>query len=224
MSLNLRAIVSVFVLIGVMGLIIVATSGTIDYWQAWTYLGVSFVVSLLITIYLIRNDPELLERRMVGGPTREQRKSQRAIMSFTSLAFLGLIVVPALDKRFSWSAVPLPVVLLGDLLVIVGCYFIFRVYRENSYASATIEIAKDQKVIDTGPYSLVRHPMYTSALIYLLGTPLALGSYWGLLPFLMLIPFLIWRLTDEEKMLRTELNGYEEYRHKVRHRLVPGLW
>src|SRR6185503_18464872 len=117
MGLNLRAIASVFVLIGIMGLIIVAASGTINYWQAWTYLAVSFVVLLLITIYLIRNDPELLKRRMVGGPTREQRKSQRAIMSFTSLAFLGLIVVPALDKRFSWSAVPLPVVLLGDLLV-----------------------------------------------------------------------------------------------------------
>ena len=224
MSLNLRAIASVFVLTSIMGMIIVAAAGTIEYWQAWIYLAVSFVVSLLITIYLIRNDPELLKRRMIGGPTREQRKSQRVIMLFTSLAFLALLVVPALDKRFSWSAVPLPVVLLGNLFVIVGFYFIFRVYRENSYASATIEIAKDQKVIDTGPYSLVRHPMYTSALIYLFGTPLALGSYWGLLPFLLVIPFLIWRLKDEEKLLRTELNGYEEYRQKVRHRLVPGLW
>lgn len=223
-NLNVKALASVFVLTGLMGILLIVSAGTYDYWQAWSYLALSFVISLLITIYLITHDPELLRRRMSGGPTAEKRKAQKVIMLFTSLAFLGLLVVPGLDRRFGWSAVPLPIALVGDVLVIVGFYFIFRVYRENTFTSATIEIAKDQKVIDTGPYSLVRHPMYSSALIYLLGTPLALGSYWGLLPFVMVIPFLIWRIIDEEKMLRTELKGYEEYRQRVRYRLLPGLW
>ena len=223
-NLNIKALASVFVLTGLMGIVLVVSAGTFDYWQAWVYLTLSFVVSLLITIYLISNDPELLKRRMHGGPTAEQRIAQKVIMLFTSLAFVGLLVVPGLDRRFGWSQVPLAVIVAGDALVAVGFYFIFRVYRENTFTSATIEIAKDQKVIDTGPYSYVRHPMYSSALIYLLGTPLALGSYWGLLAFILVIPFLIWRLIDEEKMLRTGLNGYEEYRQRVRYRLLPGLW
>jgi protein-S-isoprenylcysteine O-methyltransferase Ste14 len=224
LSLAVRALLSVLLLPIVMGVILFMPAGTLDYWQAWVYLFVFSVISLLTTIYLIRNDPELLQRRMRGGPTAEKRSSQRLIMVFTSLAFVGLLVVPALDRRFSWSTVPLYVVIVGDALVVIGFYLIFLVYRENAYASATIEVAANQKVIDTGPYALVRHPMYASALLYLLGTPLALGSYWGLLPFVTLIPLLIWRLIDEEKMLSRELEGYEQYQQRVRYRLVPGVW
>lgn len=223
-SLAAKALLSVLLLAIVMGAILFGTAGTVDYWQAWMYLLVFTVVSLQTTIYLIRNDPELLKRRMRGGPTAEKRNSQRIIMLFTSLAFIGLLVVPALGRRFGWSTVPFFLVISGDVLVVIGFYLIFLVYRENTYTSATIEVAANQRVIASGPYSLVRHPMYASALLYLLGTPLALGSYWGLLPFVALIPLLIWRLVDEEKVLATELEGYRQYRQRVRYRLLPRVW
>jgi protein-S-isoprenylcysteine O-methyltransferase Ste14 len=223
-SLAVKALLSVLLLAVVMGVVLFGTAGTMQYWQAWVYLLIFTVTSLLTTIYLIRNDPELLKRRMRGGPTAEKRASQRVIMVFTSLAFIGLLVVPALDRRFGWSTVPLYTVITGNALVAVGFYFIFLVYRENTYTSATIEVAANQKVIESGPYALVRHPMYASALLYMMGTPLALGSYWGLLPFVAVIPLLIWRLIDEEKMLTRELEGYRQYQQRVRYRLVPRVW
>jgi protein-S-isoprenylcysteine O-methyltransferase Ste14 len=116
------------------------------------------------------------------------------------------------------------VVLLGDALVTVGFYFIFLVYRENTFTSATIEVAENQRVISTGPYARVRHPMYASALLYLAGMPLALGSYWGLAALAATVPFLIWRLFDEESFLERNLPGYVEYQKKVRHRLIPRIW
>ncbi len=222
--LGVKAIVSVFVLAGLMGAIVFSTAGTFDYWQAWIYLVIFTAASLLTTIYLIKNDLALLARRMKGGPTAESRPIQKLIMLFTSLAFIGLLVMPALDRRYDWTRLPLFVIVTGDALVAIGFYFIFRVYRENTYTSATIEVADDQRVIDTGPYAFVRHPMYASALLYLLGTPLALGSYWGLVPFAVAIPFLVWRLFDEEKMLTRELQGYSEYSQRVPYRLVPGVW
>ena len=224
MSLATKALWSLVVLGAIMGVVLFVTAGTLDYWQAWVYLFVFTVTSLFTTIYLIKHDPALLKRRLRGGPTAETRASQRVIMAFTSLGFIGLLVVPALDRRLGWSNIPVYVVVAGDTLVAIGFYFIFLVYRENTYTSATIEIAANQKVIDSGPYSLVRHPMYASALLYLLGTPLALGSYWGLVPFLVIVPFLIWRIFDEEKMLTNELEGYGKYRQRVRDRLIPGVW
>ena len=227
MSMNrlaVKALLSVFTLAIVMGLIIFVAAGTVHYWAAWVYLAIFTIASLLTTLYLVRHDPELLQRRMRGGPTAENRPTQKVIMVFTSLAFLGLIVVPALNHRLGGPTVPLYVVITGDSLVAIGFYFIFYVYRENTYTSATIQVVKNQRVIDTGPYALVRHPMYASALLYLLGTPLALGSYWGLLPFFFVVPFLVWRLFDEERMLTRELEGYDEYQQRVKYRLVPGLW
>jgi protein-S-isoprenylcysteine O-methyltransferase Ste14 len=223
-SLNAKALLSVLLLGVVIAVILFITAGTVDYWQAWVFLVILVLLSFLITIYLIRNDPELLKRRMRGGPTAEKRVSQRVIMIFTSLGFIGLLVVPGLDSRFGWSTVPLAVVIAADALVVLGYYFIFLVFRQNTYTSATVEVAANQKVIDSGPYSLVRHPMYAGALLYLLGTPLALGSYWGVVPFIAVIPFLIWRIFDEEKMLTRELEGYAEYKQRVRYRLVPGVW
>jgi len=212
------------VLAAVMGALLFVPAGTMSYWQAWVYLGIFFGASALTTAFLIRRDPALLERRMRGGPTAEKRPVERLIMVFTSIGFIALLVVPALDYRFQWSNVPLWAVVAGDVLVIVGFYFIFLVYRENTFTSATIEVAPGQTVISTGPYAIVRHPMYASALLYLAGTPLALGSYWGLVPLAATIPFLIWRLFDEEKLLAEKLPGYVDYQNKVRYRLVPGIW
>ena len=222
--LALRAWFALVVLAAVMGALLFVPAGTMSYWQAWVYLGIFFGASALTTLFLIRRDRALLERRMRGGPTAEKRPVERIIMVFTSIGFVALLVVPALDYRFQWSNVPLWVVVAGDVLVVVGFYFIFLVYRENTFTSATIEVAPGQTVISTGPYAVVRHPMYASALLYLGGTPLALGSYWGLVPFAALLPFLMWRLFDEEKFLSETLPGYVEYQRKVRHRLVPGIW
>ena len=211
-------------LTAVVGLVIFVAAGSLRYWHAWIYLLLLFGLSAIITLDLMRRDPVLLERRMKAGPTAERRPQQRLIMLGASVGFLALLVVPALDFRFGWSVVPLGAVVVGDALFVLGFGFIGRVYRENTFTAATIEVAQGQRVISTGPYAVVRHPMYASALLYLLGTPLALGSYWGLVAFLGMLPFLIWRLLDEERLLAMELPGYIDYQWKVRFRLVPRVW
>ena len=224
MNLNTKAWLALAVLAFVMALLLFVSAGTVRYWQAWVYLSIFFGAGVLITKHLMRYDPALLERRMRGGPTAEKRPAQKVIMLFTSLGFIALFVVPALDYRFGWSTVPLSGVLVGDALIAVGFFFIFLVYKENTFTSATIEVAPGQKVISTGPYAIVRHPMYASALLYLAGTPLALGSYWGFVPLVGMLPFLIWRLFDEERFLALNLPGYIEYQKKVRHHLIPRIW
>ena len=208
----------------VMGLLLFVPAGTVDYWQGWVYLSIFMGASALTTLYLMRRDPALLERRMRGGPTAEKRLAQKFIMLGASTGFIALLVVPAFDHRFGWSAVPLGGVVAGDVLVAVGFCLIALVYRENTFTSATIEVAENQKVISTGPYAVVRHPMYASSFLYVLGTPLALGSYWGLVPIAAMMPFLIGRLLDEERFLARNLPGYTEYQKRVPHRLVPFLW
>ena len=223
-ALSARAWVALAGLAGAMGLLIFVSAVTVCYWQAWVYLSIFFGATALTTRYLIRKDPALLKRRMSGGPTAEKRVVQKFIMLCTSAGFIALLVVPALDHRYHWSTVPLSGVVAGDALVATGLYFIFLVYRENTFTSATIEVAAGQTVVSTGPYAIVRHPMYASALLYLVGTPLALGSYWGLVPPAGTLPFLIWRVFDEERFLGERLPGYTEYQQKVCHRLVPRIW
>ena len=145
-------------------------------------------------------------------------------MVFALLGFIALLVVPALDRRFMGLSVPPWVSVIGDLLVALGFLLVYFVIRENSYAASTIQVAEGQTVVSTGPYAVVRHPMYASALLYLEGTPLALGSYWGFVPLAGMLPFLIWRLFDEERFLALNLPGYTEYQRTVRHRLVPRIW
>ena len=223
-NLNVKAWVALAALAVVMGLLLFVPAGTIYYWQAWVYLSIFTGASVLTTLYLLKHDQALLERRMSGGPTAEKRPAQKFIMLCTSIGFIALLVVPALDRRFGWSSVVLGVVIAGDVIVAIGLYLISLVYRENTFTSATIEVAENQKVISTGPYAIVRHPMYASASLYLFGTPLALGSYWGLIPIAAMMPFLIWRLFDEERMLASNLPGYTEYQKRVRHRLIPFVW
>ena len=224
MRLSTRAWLGLAGLAFVIGAVLFVGAGTIRYWQGWVYLVLFVGASALTTLDLLKRDPALLERRMRAGPTAEKEWTQRVIMLIASLAFLGLLVVPALDRRFGWSAVPTWVVLGGDVLVAVGFYLVARVYRENSYTAATIEVAPGQTVISTGPYAVVRHPMYSGALLYMLGTSPALGSYWGLVAFAVILAVLIWRLRDEEQVLARELPGYTDYLKRVRYRLVPRLW
>ena len=224
MTLRARAWLALAIVAGVMCALLFGTAGTIHYWQAWIYLSIFVGASTLTTLDLMRRDPGLLARRMRGGPMFEKEGAQRIIMVFTSLGFIALLVVPALDHRFGWSDVPAWGVVLGDVLVAIGFCLIFLVYRENSFAAATIEVAAGQKVVATGPYAVVRHPMYASGSLYMLGTPLALGSYWAFLALAGMMPFLLWRLFHEEKILTRDLPGYAEYRQRVRHRLVPRVW
>ena len=175
-NLHTKAWVALLLLFLAMAALLFIPPWTLDYWQAWMFLAVYFAASAAITLYLMKKDPQLLARRMSGGPAAEKLPAQRIIMSLTSLGFIGLLVVPALDRRFGWSHMPPGVALAGDVLVGLGFLGVFFVFRENSFTSATIELAPDQKVISTGPYALVRHPMYAAALVMLLGIPIALGS------------------------------------------------
>ena len=204
--------------------VLFGAAGTLDYWQAWLFLASYFVASLLLSLWLMRHDPALLQRRMRGGPFAEDERSQKIIMTITSIGFVALLVVPGLDRRFEWSEMPTAVAILGDLLLLAGWYGIFVVFRANSYAAATIQVTSGQKVISTGPYAIVRHPMYATALLMLLGIPLSLASWWGVLVWAALLPTLAWRLIDEEQVLLRDLDGYADYRRKARWRLIPGIW
>lgn len=190
-----------------MGLLLFLPAGTVRYWQAWTYLSVFFGAFVPITFYLIKKNPALLKRRLRAGPTAEKRTRQKIIMLWASLGFIALLVVPELDHRFGWSSMPLYLMIAGDLLTALSFYITFLVYQENPFAAATIEVADGQKVVSTGPYAIVRHPMYAGGLLLFIGTPLTLGPYWGLLAFVIALPALIWRLLDEERFLAKNLPG-----------------
>jgi len=222
--LDVKALRALLLLLLAMAALLFALAGTLDYWQAWAFLAAYFAASLAIIVYLMKKDRKLLERRMSGGPTAEKEPAQKVIMLFASLGFVGLLVVPALDHRFAWSHMPASMALIGDALLLLGWFAIFFVFRENTFTSATIELAPDQKVISTGPYALVRHPMYAGAIVMLLGIPIALGSWWGVLILVAMMPVLIWRMFEEEKFLARNLAGYADYQKEVRYRLMPLLW
>lgn len=207
-----------------MAVLLFGIAWTFDWWQAWLFLAVYFGCSIAISLYLYVKDRALMERRMRGGPLAEKEVTQRLIMSVATLGFAGLIIVPAFDKRFAWSHMPPWIAVAGDVAMALGWLAIYFVFRENSFTSATIEMAADQKVISTGPYARVRHPMYAGALPMMLGIPLALGSWWGLLAFVVIMSALIWRIVDEEKFLTQKLAGYAAYKQKVRYRLIPHFW
>jgi protein-S-isoprenylcysteine O-methyltransferase Ste14 len=197
---------------------------TLYYWQAWVFLAVFGGSVIAVTVYLVRNDRALLERRVHAGPVAEKRRRQQLIQAIANVAFIAVIVVPPIDRRLGWSAVPTPVAIAGDVLVAFGVWVVFRVFRANTFTSAIIEVDRDQRVISTGPYSIVRHPMYAGAIVMLIGVPLALGSWWGLIAVVPMVLVVAWRLLDEEAFLAKQLAGYTEYCSKVRYRLVPFIW
>ena len=222
--LHRRAFGGLAALVLVMGFLLFIAAGTLDYWQAWTFLAVYVAASIAITLYLIQNDPALLARRMRGGPFAETEPTQKIIMWIVSFAFIGLIVLPAIDHRLHWSQMSAYAALAGDALVLLGWLGIFFVFRENSFSASTIQLAENQTVISSGPYAWVRHPMYAAALVMLLGVPIALGSWWSALIVVAILPALIWRLLDEERFLVRNLAGYADYQARVRYRLLPLIW
>jgi protein-S-isoprenylcysteine O-methyltransferase Ste14 len=175
-------------------------------------------------IYFLINDRNAIERRVRVGPTAEREPAQKIISALIIASFIAASVVPAFDHRFGWSPVPPAVSILGDALVAFSFLIFFLVLKANSYAASTIKVEEGQPVISSGPYALVRHPMYSGALVLIAGTPLALGSWWGVLLLVPFLPVLLWRLLDEERFLRKNLPGYAAYTQKVRYRLIPAIF
>ena len=223
-DLNARTVIAGVRGFAVLAILIFLPAWTFRYWQGWAFLATFTIVSTALTVYMAVYDKKLLERRLRAGPRAETRTSQKIIIILVMLGSLAFLVFPVLDHRFSWSPVPPYVSMIGNALIALGYLFIFFVIRENSYAASTIQVAEDQRVISTGPYALMRHPMYAGALLLILGLPLALDSWYGLLGIFGFLPVLIWRLSDEESFLVRNLPGYVEYKSKVRWRLIPGLF
>lgn len=196
-------------------------AGTLAYWEAWVYMAVLLVPGFLAIQNLRKTAPELLVRRM---QMREREVTQSRLVAASSLLFLLIFILPGLDHRFGWSSVPPLVVLAADAVVVLGFALVWRVFRENQYASRVVQVEGGQRVITTGPYASVRHPMYTGVALMILATPVALGSYWALLPALTIVPILMVRIRNEELVLDRDLIGYTEYRRRVKYRLVPGVW
>jgi protein-S-isoprenylcysteine O-methyltransferase Ste14 len=219
-----KAIAGFAQLVVVIGLLLFAPAGTLRFVEGWVFLVLFAGSSLAITLYLARKDPGLLERRTQAGPLAEKEHRQKIIQSLASISFASTIVVPALDHRFGWSRPSIPVVIAGDLLVSLGFLIVFVVFKENTFTSSVIEVAAEQRVIETGPYSVVRHPMYVGGLLLVAGLPLALGSLIGLTTFVPFAVIIVWRLLDEERFLVSHLAGYSAYRERIRYRLVPCVW
>ncbi|ABK70719.1 methyltransferase family protein [Mycolicibacterium smegmatis] len=224
MKLLLQAVAS-----GVFGLAFFAVAlfwpaGTFDYWQAWVFIAVFLAGTLIPSFYLAVTDPVTLQRRLHAGPTAETRSAQKVAAVALVVAVLAVLIVSALDRRFGWSSVPAWLALAADVVVVVSLVLSQVVIFQNRFAAATIRVEAEQQVISTGMYGWVRHPMYSWALVMILASPLALGSFWALLAATAGLPVLVFRILDEEKMLVAELRGYDEYRQKIRYRLVPGVW
>ncbi|OBB67994.1 isoprenylcysteine carboxylmethyltransferase family protein [Mycobacterium sp. 852014-50255_SCH5639931] len=206
------------------GLILFLPAGTFRYWQAWVFIGVFMAATIVPVVYLARNNPAALQRRMNAGPRAEPRAAQKFIITGSFLVLFAAMVLSALDHRFGWSSVPAWLSVLGDVLVLAGLGMAMLVIVQNGYAAATITVESGQTLVSNGLYRFVRHPMYVGNVVMMIGMPLALGSYWALLLVIPGCILLVLRILDEETLLTQELTGYREYRQRVRYRLMPYIW
>ena len=209
---------------GAQALVLFAAAGTFRYWQAWTVLAVRVVPYIFANVYLIRHDRELLRRRLAVEEEGEKETVHKVFFALIVLLGLALPFVAGLDRRFGWSHVPLPVVLGACAVHTGGIFLIYRVFRENTYCASVIEIREHQTVVSTGPYRLVRHPLYSSTLLLVSAMPLALGSYVAAVFVLPLVALLVMRIRAEERFLSNGLPGYAAYMQATPKRLIPGIW
>ena len=196
-------------------------AGTWNYWQAWMYIGVLIIPMLFVLAYFMKRDPELLERRM---KMREERGQQRRIIGISVLFFILGYLLPGFDIRYGWSNMPAWVSIAAAVVMFLSYLLVFRTMQVNSYLSRIIEVAENQKVIDTDVYGVVRHPMYVGMVVLYVVSPIVLGSWWAVIPALVIVPVIVARILDEEKALESELAGYKEYKQKVKYRLIPFVW
>ncbi len=196
-------------------------AGTFAYWQAWVWLSLLGLPTCLLAAWLLIKDPALLERRT---RSREPQREQSLIIRLSLPVLVLVFGLPGLDHRLGWSAVPTAVVAGADAVLLLSYGLFVLVVHENSYASRVVEVEAGQKVVSTGPYAIVRHPMYLAMLMVYAVTPLALGSYWALIPALLIVPVLVARIWNEEAALHVQLQGYADYMQRVRYRLIPGIW
>jgi protein-S-isoprenylcysteine O-methyltransferase Ste14 len=202
-------------------LILFLPAGTLRFWEAWVYLGILFALVAGVVIYFAKYDPDALARRM---RLKEKETVQKKFIIFGDLLFLAACLLVGFDRRWNWSSVPVVLVFAADAMVVIGYGIFVRVLWENRYLSRTVEVEKGQTVITTGPYAVVRHPMYAGVILLYLFTPLALGSFWSLIPFGIMIAAFPVRILNEEKVLLRDLDGYRAYTGKTRFRLIPGIW
>jgi protein-S-isoprenylcysteine O-methyltransferase Ste14 len=224
MKIALQTIASTLIGLAVFGLLVFWPAGTFDYWQGWAFIAVFAAATTIPSLYLAATDPAALRRRMQAGPAAETRPLQKLIISFAFVSLGATIVVSALDFRFGWSSVPAAISVIGDVLVALGLGIAMLVVIQNSYASANITVESGQELVSTGLYGLVRHPMYFGNVVLMVGIPLALGSYWGLLFLIPGLAVLAIRIVDEEKVLAQDLAGYPDYAQEVHYRLLPYVW
>ena len=225
-QINLNTLIKKVILrfgmfIVIMGLLFFLPAGTLRYWEAWVYMAILVTPMIIFLFYIIKHDPDLLERRM---RTKEKETEQKTITKIGSFIFILIYLIPGFDQRYGWSSVPVEIIIIADIIVLGGYLLFVRVLLENSYASRIVEVERQQKVITTGPYKIVRHPMYSAVLLMYSFGPLALGSYWAMIGSVLLILILIARINNEEKVLSRELEGYQNYLDKTKYRLVPGIW
>ncbi|MEM6105633.1 isoprenylcysteine carboxylmethyltransferase family protein [Mycobacterium sp. 050272] len=224
MNTAVRATATAIYGLAAVGLLLFLPAGTFNYWQAWVFIATSTVSTTVPSVYLARTNPAALRRRMQGGPQGETRTLQKIAITGAIVAFVGMLMFSAYDHRMGWSQLPAWLCLVGDALVALGLCIAMLVVIQNGYAAANITVETGQTVVSTGLYRLVRHPMYAGNAIMMVGIPLALDSYWGLLFAIPGVAVLVVRILDEEKMLAQELAGYREYTQRVRFRLLPNVW
>ena len=224
MKTLVKGVVSAALGLAAFGLMLFLPAGTFHYWQAWVFLAVFAFYTWIPSVYLVRKNPAALERRMHAGPLAETRTLQQIVSTVVFICFPAMLVVSALDHRFGWSPVPTTVTVVGDILVAVGLGVAMLVVAQNGYAAANITVESGQTLVSTGLYGLVRHPMYSGSVIMMVGVPLALDSYWGLVFVIPALVALALRIRDEEELLRQQLSGYSEYEQQVHYRLVPFVW
>jgi len=204
-----------------MGALIFLPAWTFNFWQGWLYLGTFFIPMFFVMIYMLRHERKLLEKRL---HVKEKREPQSIIQIFNTFLFLALLIIAGLDHRFGWSNVPVWLVIVSAFIMLIGYMSFIGTMIHNAYASRVIEIQKGQKVVDTGPYAIVRHPMYVTGIVLYIPMPLVLGSFWALIPMLFIPFMLVLRILDEEKVLISDLKGYRAYVKKVKYRLIPFVW
>lgn len=225
-TINMKGLIGRTCLVGIGAAIGLAAlfflpAGTLAYWQAWVYLAIVLIPMAFVAVYMLRNSPDLLQRRLQA---RERERTQQGVITFGIFFLLGAFLIPGFDRRWGWSIMPWWVTVAADLLVLLGYATIFRVFRENQYTSRTVQVEQGQQVVSTGPYAVVRHPMYVGVLVFYLASPIALGSWWAFLPAAVIVPILVVRILNEEQVLERDLPGYREYEQKTRYRLLPGIW